>query len=367
MDINLLSAIIFYAVIVLLIIIFRKKFDIYYKIIALYKTKFGLKFMDRVASAFPRTVKVLGFVGIALGFAGMATILYFLVSSLIKIIFVPTAGPIFGLVLPGIKIPGAPIFVPFWYGIISIFIVALVHELAHGILARAYKIKVKSSGVGMFAIFPLAFVEPDEKVIAKRPARQQLSIFAAGPFANIVLAVIALLVISLFSPAGVEIMSVAEGMPAAIAGIEPGTIIAAVDGIPVMSSADFVQQLQNKTEFTISSAQKDYILKIEPSQKLGVQVAQHVSLKIKSRLYSMPFKILYLLQLLNWIFILSSGIGLANLIPIGPFDGGRMLLIAFSKFFKKKKNAAWLWSRISALSLILLILNLLYPYLKNLF
>ncbi|MEM4248184.1 MAG: site-2 protease family protein [Candidatus Nanoarchaeia archaeon] len=125
--------------------------------------------------------------------------------------------------------------------------------------------------------------------------------------------------------------------------------------------------MQNKSgEVTLSSVERDYTLKIEPEQKLGVQIAQHVSIKIKSKLYGMPYRILYLIQFLNWIFILSLGIGLANLIPLGPLDGGRMLLVALTKFLKKAR-AQWLWSKISALCLILLLLNLLYPYLKNLF
>ena len=49
---------------------------------------------------------------------------------------------------------------------------------------------VNNTGVGMFAIFPIAFVEPDERILSKRPARQQLGIYSAGPFSNILLAIV---------------------------------------------------------------------------------------------------------------------------------------------------------------------------------
>jgi len=55
-----------------------------------------------------------------------------LIKGLYELIFVPTAPPTLSLVIPGVQIPGSPIFVPFWYGIIALFTVILVHEFGHG-------------------------------------------------------------------------------------------------------------------------------------------------------------------------------------------------------------------------------------------
>ena len=77
----------------------------------------------------------------------------------------PAASSGVGLVLP-FKAKGV-FYVPFFYWIISIFVIAVVHEFSHGLIARANNIKVKSSGFAFLAllvpIIPAAFVEPDEK------------------------------------------------------------------------------------------------------------------------------------------------------------------------------------------------------------
>ena len=137
-----------------------------------YKTKLGLKFMDSVAKRF-RLINIFGYAAIAVGVLGMVFIAFSLFQSLYNILFVPKALPAAGLVLP-FKVKGS-FYVPFFYWIISIFILALVHEMSHGIMARFYNIKVKSSGfafIGLILpIIPAAFVEPDEKQLKKAKSK----------------------------------------------------------------------------------------------------------------------------------------------------------------------------------------------------
>jgi membrane-associated protease RseP (regulator of RpoE activity) len=38
-----------------------------------------------------------------------------------------------------------------------------------------------------------------------------------------------------------------------------------------------------------------------------------------------------------WLALLNIGVGLFNLLPMGPLDGGRILLTTFTKFFGEKK------------------------------
>jgi len=169
LDFQSISAIIF--LILLSIYVYLKKdklkthgwFPFFY--FCMYKTKFGLKFMDTVAKKFRKTVKFLGYAGIVIGFLGMILLSFSLIQNIFSLLTTPEAQPGVGLVLP-FKVKGA-FFVPFFYWIISIFIIALVHEYAHGVVARAHNIKVKSSGFAFLAILipiiPAAFVEPDEK------------------------------------------------------------------------------------------------------------------------------------------------------------------------------------------------------------
>ena len=385
MNVNLISAVIFYALIILIIIIYRKKFDIHAKIIALYRTKIGIKAIDKIANCCPRFWRRLSYVGIYIGFIGMIFIFGYLIKSLFDLIINPLAPPAIALVVPGIKIPGSPIFIPFWYGIISLFLVIVVHEASHGIISRAYKLKINNTGVGMFAIFPIAFVEPDEKQLRKRSAKQQLSIYAAGPFSNIILAIIVFFIamfavlpaaMSNVDVSGVEIKSFEKGYPAEISGLEIGDIITSVNGVQVLTIENFtaeMQKLELGETVVFLTAENQFTVKTQPSPTdplkpyAGVYIAQNIDLKqdVKEKYGKfIPWIWFYLFKLLQWVIVLSAGIGLANLLPIGPVDGGRMMLTGFTKMFKKHK-AVWLWKHLSIFTLILLILNFVYPYLRN--
>ncbi|MBW2978421.1 site-2 protease family protein [Candidatus Woesearchaeota archaeon] len=387
MDINLISAIIFYLLVISLIIVFRKKFIIQAKIIALYKTKIGLKLIDKIAFTFPFLLKNLAYLGILIGYVGMILISYLLVKGAYILLTVPSSPSMIAPVIPGIKIPGSPLFVPFWYGIISIFIVVLVHEAAHGIVARIHKMRIKSSGVGMFAIFPIAFVEPDEKQLKKSKKKHQLSVFAAGPFSNIILAALVAVIsifllipfaLSLTDTAGVELKQLQPGFPAETAGIKPGEIILSINNQSTTTVENFTAILKNTSvnqTITINTQNNTYVFNTaanpdnESQSYIGVYVSQHLSLKqsIKQKYgNTFPWSIFYVVQLFQWIFILSLGIGLANLLPLGPVDGGRILLTTLSHFFEKQK-AEKLWKKISLLTLILLVFNFIYPYIRNLF
>lgn len=386
LDGNLISAIVFYLIIILIIVLNRKKFDIYAKVIALYRTKLGIGFINKLAGRFPRFFRVLGYIGIVVGFAGMIFILYTLLVNLFNLIMVPGTPSAIALVVPGVKIPGSSVFVPFWYGIISIFIVVLVHEFAHGIIARAHGLKINATGVGMFAIFPIAFVEPDEKSLAKKNRRTQMSIFAAGPFANVILAFAAIAIClfvvlpiatSLVDFNGVEIKSLNPGFPAEQAGLKEGDLIAAVNGVAVPYVQNFTDVLDSVAageKVIVSTHEHNYTVKtvVNPENAskayVGVYVSQHTDLKpsVADRWGDkLPWSMFYLLQFLQWLFILSLGIGMANLLPLGPVDGGRMMLSSLTRFFKKE-TALFIWRQISFFVLLVLILNFVYPYFRGL-
>jgi len=51
---------------------------------------------------------------------------------------------------------------------------------------------------------------------------------------------------------------------------------------------------------------------------------------------------MWLLELLVFLYILNLGIGIFNLVPIGPLDGGRMVQLALYKMLGKEKgNRLW--------------------------
>ena len=154
-DLQTISAFVFILVLCLLLYVYRKKLTIQkiifpFLYVILYKTKIGLKFMDRMAKRFPKAIAFLGYFGIVVGFVGMVLIAYLLIQNLINIIMQPAAMTGVALVLP-FKIKGS-FYVPFFYWIISIFIIAVVHEFSHGVVARVHNLKVKSSGLAFLAV-----------------------------------------------------------------------------------------------------------------------------------------------------------------------------------------------------------------------
>ena len=234
--------ILFYLLIILFIIIKRKKFTFQAKFIALYRTQVGLKIIDKIGTKYKNFIKILGYIGIGIGYVGMLVILGFIIKGLFDLIFVPGAPAVIAPVLPGIPIPGSPIFVPFWYGIISLFIVVLIHEFSHGIVAKAHKLPIKNTGIVFFGPLIGAFVEPDEKKLKKQKDVTKYSVFAAGPFSNIITAgIVILLFVLIFNPVanayvkplGVSFTELEPDMPAEQAGLETGVIYNRINNLTI--------------------------------------------------------------------------------------------------------------------------------------
>ncbi len=364
----------FYLLVALLVFIKRKKFQFQLGFIALYRTKLGLGLMDRIASRHRETVKLLGYIGIGVGFLSMAVILFILGKSVFTLITMPGSPSPLSPVIPGVRIPGVPesFFVPFVQGILAIFIVAVVHEFAHGVVARAHNVTVKSSGPAIMGPMFAAFVEPDEDQLKKKDDVVNYSIFAAGTFSNILLAILALFFMSMiFVPLaglalekdGVLLTQVTPGAPAYSAGLAPGMVVNSVNGIAVLSRADILSQLSltkpNETvAFSNGTAEFSAVAAVHPAVSgrgfFGIDIVQHYDTS------TLAFKVTsWLSSLFLWIVTLSFGIGIANMIPIGPLDGGKMLHLALKRI-RGEKGASKAFIKFS-LFLLVVILFLLSP------
>ena len=377
--------ILFYLVIILLIIWKRKKIDVQSRIIFLYRSRLGINWMNKVTSKHRELLKIIGYCGVGIAYAGGIFLIASLIKMFIDLFTVPGASSGVTLVLPGVNIPGIGVL-PFWYWVISIFVIAVVHEFAHGLVVRAHNLSVKSTGVGMFLIFPIAFVEPDEKQLEKQTDIKQYSVLAAGSFANILLAFFALLLAAvLFSPvinamtepAGMSFAEVEEGMPAASAGMAGGMIVTQLDGKNISSYEDFALQTAcwkqnqtleitaNRTRYAVTTAGNETKPLIGIT---GIKSERIIKLELENNwfmkgLYSV---IVWLKDLMFWLFLLSLGIGLFNLLPIGPLDGGRMLRLNLWNI-KGKERGDMIWKRITILLVLLVLFMLLFPFLSKLF
>ncbi len=379
---------IFYLALIIFLIVKRKSLAFQGKVIILYRTTFGLKLIEKISTKFKEWVILLGYIGIGVGYVGLFFISYILLKNLYDLIFIPSTVSGVSLVLPGINVPGMGVL-PFWHWLISIFIIALVHEFAHGIVAKAHGINIKNTGMVFLGPIIGAFVEPDEKKMAKEADIKQYSVLAAGPFSNILLALLALVLLNLvFAPLQTQMTEPIgftfdayynESLPFAQVGILPGTLITGINGQSVTDFTPFstaLTCLKPGEKIKVNTLEKDYTLVLaanpEDAQKPFLGITQiHNEIQPKEAYLSGWGKAGYVMvnwiaSLLRWLFLLSLGIGLFNLLPLPIVDGGRMMQVSLWKLKGQEKGNKW-YGRISLFFLLVLILSLVFPFVMKLF
>jgi len=384
-DGELLTAIVFYTIVALLIYKYRKKFTVISKIIFAYKTKRGLNLMRRLAR-YEFFWKIFSTIAIPVAVYFMLRVGELLFTNLGNIV-AGTAGAGVAIAIPGVKIPGSPIFIPFWYGIISIAILAIVHEFSHGIVAAMEGVRLKSVGFGFLAILPLAFVELDEEQLKTMPRLTRLRILSAGSFGNVMLFVILMfLIVTVFSPLvasvthfdGIEITSLVDGFPAKTAGITEGTIVSGVNGVEITQLADFVTEMNTVNpgdNLTLSTDKGNFAFSTvaDPNNNsrsyIGIYLQQSSSTTDAAKQsYGILLEpLLWIYGLLIWVANLNFMIGIMNFLPIWALDGGRIAYDLLGTLTKNEKIVLAIMNIICAFYLALLVFNIIGPALVSLF
>lgn len=358
------------------------------KIIILYRTKFGLKWIEKFSLKFREWVILLGYIGVGTAYIGLIVISYILIKNLYDLIVTPAAVSGVSVVLPGINVPGMGIL-PFWHWLIAIFVIALVHEFSHGIVARAHGIEVKNTGLVFLGPIIGAFVEPNEEKMSKESDIKQYSVLAAGAFSNILLALVALLLLNyafmplqqaMEQPSGFTFDAYYnETYPIAKAGIAPGTLITGINNQSVTDFQQFSEVLscvKPNEEIIIQTANgtKPLILTASPDNPkkgfLGITQI-HNEFETKEAYLMGAGKAAFVMvdwlaNFMRWLFLLSLGIGLFNLLPLPIVDGGRMMQVSLWKIKGKDKGEKW-YKKIGMFFLLLLILTLIFPFISKLF
>src|SRR3989338_4141404 len=380
--------ILFYLLIILFLVFNRKKITTQAKFIILYRTKWGLQWMDKYSKKFREWVILLGYIGVGAGYVGLLVISYVLIKNLVDLVTKPAAVSGVSLVLPGINVPGLGVL-QFWYWIIAIFIIALVHEFSHGIVARAHNVEVKNTGIVFFGPILGAFVEPNEEKMRKEKDITQYSILAAGSFSNILLAIVAIACLSfifpqlqqsMVEPTGFTFASyVNESLPFAQAGIATGTVITGINDKNTVTFQEFSDELayhQPAEMVTIKTVDKDYEVTLAQNPDnarkafLGIQDITNkfdVKEKYTVGMWNVTYFVIgWIAGLLRWLSLLSLGIGLFNLLPLPIVDGGRMAQV-FLHRLKGPEVGEKRYRQISLFFLLVLLLNLFFPLLVKLF
>ena len=213
------------------------------------KTKRGRSALERWAR-FRRFWTFAADVGIALAAVAMAGILLLLVvDAILSFRLTAASAP---PVTEALGLPGINPIIPIGYGILALVVGVVLHELAHGVVARSQGIGVKTLGI-LWCVVPVgAFVEQDDVEMLAAPRRRRDRVAAAGVLANFVLTVVffvalSLLVASSVAPnaSGVGVSVVVSNSPAANATIAPGDIITSINGTDTTDYALFESSLSD--------------------------------------------------------------------------------------------------------------------------
>lgn len=315
-------------------------FEINFPVI-MWKTQRLRGLISRISNFSPTFWRWYMNVGIVVAFGAMIFITWTLVSSLQSVFETPAVS----IVIPGVEMPGSSIYIPFFYGLIALATVLIVHEFSHGIQAVGEKISIKSIGLLLFAIIPGAFVEPDEDELKEAKRSSRLRVYAAGSVANITLAVIALLLVSLLSagiPAffaedGIAIDRIVSDSPSD-GVLKEGMILEAIDNHQIDNSSQYLEVVGSYSpgdNVSVKTDEGTYTLTLDKNPNnesrgfFGIQAKKHFEL-VNNSLGPIPWIFFELLELFQWVAMLNLGIGLFNLLPLKPLDGGYMLEILLS-------------------------------------
>ena len=334
-----------FAVIWILVVIFRDRLsthgvELNFPVI-MWKTQRLRGLVSRISNLSPKFWRWYMNLGVIVAFGAMIFITWTIVSTLPSVFETPSVS----IVIPGVDIPGSQIYVPFVYGLIALATVLVVHEFSHGIQAIGEKIPIKSIGLLLFAILPGAFVEPDEEKLKKAKRSSKLRVYAAGSIANVTLALIALILLSLvsagipqfFEEDGIAVDRIVPDSPSE--GIlKEGMVLQEIDNHRINDSqsyVDIVSSFSPGDTVEVKTDQGTYHITLakNPNNEsvgfFGIQANKHFEL-INDSWGPLPWILFELAELFQWISMLNLGIGLFNLLPIKPLDGGYMLEILLS-------------------------------------
>ena len=351
-DFYTLSIIVFVIFLAVHIYTHRSKIEIKYYLLYRWRTKRFRNFIDSVAQLSPRFWKFMGTIGIFLCVLAMIFGIFSVLEQDYKILSGEIKQPAAQLVFPTLakegSVDGGIIYIPFWFWFFTIAAILIPHEFMHGVIARAQKIKLKSVGLLLFAIFPGAFVEPVDAQVNRAPLKEKLRIFAAGSFANFLTAIIFFLISAFLiwpavtNPAiEMKIVNVTEGSPAQLASLQPNMTITEVNGKQIsptyleyaQGGAFFSEEVGKIKEGDIISLKadgKEFVVK--PNFEKGKpRVGVFFEAPEVFRAGSANLRSVGALFQMIWLF--AFAVGIFNILPIFPLDGGLMFKAVAEKYF----------------------------------
>ena len=317
--------------------------------------------LDRMLSN-KTVVRIFADVGVVGGAVMMVFALWFLINNLSNFFVATEQFSEVTLLIPGVTVRSAPNLM---YFLLAAPIVLVIHEVAHGIVARLEKIKVKSGGFAIIIAIIAGFVEPDEEEFGKAKKISKLRVIAAGSTSNVlfsfiiagllmfnpmfgnILGTVSPAIGGIFynAPVGVPVLQVQEGSGASVAGMQPNDIITSINGMQIRTPADFA-----KIKLTPGEQANVTILRNGETINLTVLVgsapddpSKGLLGIVRSAFPYVPPKVPYyipwpapIFTFLLWVWMLSFFIGIFNMLPMFPLDGEKYIGSALENKVSKR-------------------------------
>ncbi len=369
-DLYLLSVLIFFSILAILIYRDRKNIDFKY-ILFMRRTKRFRNILDKIAKKSILFWKIVGTIAflVCLFFMINGTYTMFDVAYKVSTGVITQPALSIALPIPSEQMVVGPGFIgiPFWFWIIVVATILIPHEAFHGIIARAEKIRLKDVGLLLLAIFPGAFVEPDEKQLKKSKLMTKLRIFSAGSFINIVIGLLVIFLVQNLiwstNVYGILITGINETSPAAEIGLESGMILESIDNKEMnigFNDYSFLVLMvpRSNTEYITKTMSHLILLRrlevYEPGDTVTLKVSgmnydlelgEHPEregfpyIGITSKVYTRNVSFFFVLfPILAMIASLNILVGIFNILPIYPLDGGLIVKAITERYAKKRSN-----------------------------
>ena len=358
-----------------------------------YKNKGVNDALIKVLGRTKRSVKVFANVSLISGFLMMGFAFYFLLNNISNYFVAQSEFSELTVLIPGVTLTSAPAIA---YFLLSIPIVLVMHEGAHGIVAALEKIKIKTGGFAIFIAMFAGFVEPDEEEFEKAKKISKLRVIGAGATSNVLFAIV-LGAIMLTNPvfgmvmesiplfgepildtfyvtsSGVLILSIMENSGAEQAGLLTNDIITSINDIPIHGPSDFPSL--NPGEMASVSVIRDgmsldfgveIMAAPEDAERGLIGIMRDNSIQFKPVMNfidwtNVDFNIS---MFLLWLWMISFFIGIINMLPLPILDGGKFIHIIIDKRIPDKSVNVVMWG-IYAFTFVLFGLNIALSYLKS--
>jgi len=333
-----------------------------------------------------RGIRVFADVSVVAGFLMMGFAFWFLLNNLSNFFVEPTEFAELTVLIPGVTLTSVSAIS---YFLLSIPIVLVIHEGAHGIVATLEKIKIKTGGFAVFIALFAGFVEPDEKEFDNAKKISKLRVIGAGATSNVIFAFALgalLLTNPIFAlvlpeplvewfydaPDGVLIISIIPDSGAEKAGLQSGDLITAINGVVIITPLDF-QKIDLKPGETVTvtvqrnGQQLQLPVEIMPSPDdpdrglVGIMRDNALSYKpVYNFIEWDPQVSMFLL----WLWMISFFIGIINMLPLPILDGGKFIYTIIEKKASEQKINGIMWA-IYAFTFVLFGLNIALSYVKS--